>query len=132
MDARVQLKRAFYYGVPADLRRLFVDDDPSLREFAAVHLATENSSIETAADGEEGLARIANDAGAGAIATVRRALGSDQHQDPVRVAMDQAGHGAVAVLAERVVGLAGGADELAGRWYDGATERVVGVEEQVP
>lgn len=59
MDARVQLKRAFYYGVAADLRLLFVDDDPILREFAAVHLATENSSIETAADGEEGLASIA-------------------------------------------------------------------------
>jgi DNA-binding response OmpR family regulator len=59
MDARVRMKRAFYYAAPADLRLLFVDDDPILREFAAVHLATENSSIDTAADGEEGLARIA-------------------------------------------------------------------------
>lgn len=59
MDARVRLKRAFYYAAPADLRLLFVDDDPILREFAAVHLASDNTSIETAADGEEGLARIA-------------------------------------------------------------------------
>ncbi|HYE46079.1 MAG TPA: response regulator [Caulobacter sp.] len=59
MDARVQLKRAFYYAVPADLRLLFIDDDPILREFAAVHLATENVSIETAGDGAEGLERIA-------------------------------------------------------------------------
>ena len=59
MDARVQLKRAFYYAVPADLRLLFVDDDPILREFAAVHLASENVSIETAGDGAEGLERIA-------------------------------------------------------------------------
>ena len=35
---------------------LFVDDDPILREFAAVHLATDTATIEVAADGAEGYA----------------------------------------------------------------------------
>lgn len=35
---------------------LFVDDDPILREFAAVHLATDTAVIEVAADGAEGYA----------------------------------------------------------------------------
>jgi DNA-binding response OmpR family regulator len=59
MDARVRLKRAFYYAPQSNLRLLFVDDDPILREFAAVHLATETVDIDTAADGAEGLDRIA-------------------------------------------------------------------------
>lgn len=59
MEARVQLRRAFYYSAQADLRLLFVDDDPILREFAAVHLASEHMRLETAADGAEGLAAIA-------------------------------------------------------------------------
>lgn len=59
MEARVQLRRAFYYSAQADLRLLFVDDDPILREFASVHLASEHMRLETAADGAEGLAAIA-------------------------------------------------------------------------
>ncbi|WP_262423515.1 response regulator [Brevundimonas denitrificans] len=35
---------------------LFVDDDPILREFAGVHLATDTAAIEVAADGAEGFA----------------------------------------------------------------------------
>lgn len=61
MEARVQLRRAFYYSAQADLRLLFVDDDPILREFAAVHLASEHMALATAADGAEGLAAIAAD-----------------------------------------------------------------------
>lgn len=58
MDGRVQLREAFYYAAPSDLRLLFVDDDPILREFASVHLATDTTRIETAGDGVEGLERI--------------------------------------------------------------------------
>lgn len=36
---------------------LFVDDDPILREFAGVHLASNQLRVETAADGAEGFAR---------------------------------------------------------------------------
>lgn len=61
MEARVQLRRAFYYSAQADLRLLFVDDDPILREFASVHLASEHMQLSTAADGAEGLAAIAAD-----------------------------------------------------------------------
>ena len=35
------------------VRLLFADDDPILREFATVHLATENGGVITAQDGEE-------------------------------------------------------------------------------
>ncbi len=59
MEARVQLRRAFYYSAQADLHLLFVDDDPILREFASVHLASENLRLDTAADGAEGLEAIA-------------------------------------------------------------------------
>ena len=59
MEGRVQLRRAFYYSAQADLRLLFVDDDPILREFASVHLASEHMRLDTAADGAEGLAAIA-------------------------------------------------------------------------
>ncbi|MBI1405244.1 MAG: response regulator [Caulobacter sp.] len=59
MDGRVQLRQLYSFASPSDLRLLFVDDDPILREFAAVHLATDAMSIETAADGAEGLERIA-------------------------------------------------------------------------
>lgn len=62
MEARVQLRRAFYYSAQADLRLLFVDDDPILREFASVHLASEHMRLATAADGAEGLAAIAAEA----------------------------------------------------------------------
>jgi DNA-binding response OmpR family regulator len=59
MDGRVQLKQAYYYSAQPDLRLLFVDDDPILREFADVHLTSETLSVITAGDGAEGLAQIA-------------------------------------------------------------------------
>ncbi|HTX50033.1 MAG TPA: response regulator [Caulobacteraceae bacterium] len=40
------------------VRILFVDDDPILREFACVNLASGETTIETAADGEAALAAI--------------------------------------------------------------------------
>lgn len=58
MDARVQLSGPFYYVVQDTLRVLFVDDDPILREFASVHLATDSVGVETAADGHEALQRV--------------------------------------------------------------------------
>lgn len=59
MDGRVQLRQLYSFSATPDLRLLFVDDDPILREFATVHLASESMSIETAGDGAEGLERIA-------------------------------------------------------------------------
>jgi DNA-binding response OmpR family regulator len=40
------------------VRILVTDDDPIMREFATVYLATPTASVETAEDGEEGLARL--------------------------------------------------------------------------
>lgn len=47
------------YAPQATIRVLFVDDDPILREFAAVNLAGEHAEIETVADGAAALAAIA-------------------------------------------------------------------------
>lgn len=58
MDTRIRQPGAFYYVMQDNLRILFVDDDPILREFAAVHLATENVEVETAGDGVEALEKI--------------------------------------------------------------------------
>src|ERR1700723_530676 len=38
----------FFYVLRETMRILFVDDDPILREFAVVNLATEHASVETA------------------------------------------------------------------------------------
>jgi DNA-binding response OmpR family regulator len=40
------------------VRILVTDDDPIMREFACVYLATPTASVETAEDGEEGLRRL--------------------------------------------------------------------------
>lgn len=45
----------FFYVLEDDARILFVDDDPILREFAQVNLATPSTAIETAADGASAL-----------------------------------------------------------------------------
>ena len=60
MEARVRLPGAFYYVAQDDLKVLFVDDDPILREFATVHLASENCEVETAADGLDALQKISS------------------------------------------------------------------------
>ena len=46
MDTRIRQPGAFYYVMQENLRILFVDDDPILREFAAVHLAADNVEID--------------------------------------------------------------------------------------
>lgn len=46
---------AFFYVLQDALRILFVDDDPILREFAGVHLTTENATVAVAQDGQAAL-----------------------------------------------------------------------------
>jgi CheY-like chemotaxis protein len=48
----------FFYVLQEAVRILYVDDDPILREFAVVNLATERASVDTAADGRAALAAI--------------------------------------------------------------------------
>lgn len=49
----------FFYVLDEASRILFVDDDPILREFAQVNLASPLAVIEVAADGAEAVARLA-------------------------------------------------------------------------
>lgn len=49
----------FFYVLDDEARVLFVDDDPILREFAQVNLASPHVQIETAGDGLEALERLA-------------------------------------------------------------------------
>src|ERR1700683_2159259 len=48
----------FFYVLQEAVRILYVDDDPILREFAVVNLATERASVDTAADGRAAMAAI--------------------------------------------------------------------------
>lgn len=48
----------FFYVLEDDARLLFVDDDPILREFAQVNLASPSTHVDVAAGGEEGLQRL--------------------------------------------------------------------------
>lgn len=50
---------SFFYVLDETSRILFVDDDPILREFAQVNLASPLAVIEVAADGAEAMARLA-------------------------------------------------------------------------
>jgi len=75
----------------------------------------------------EVLARVADDPAPRAVAAVAGALGRDQHQDPVRVAMDQARNRRVAVLGERVLHHPGEGAELPARRDDLAPDRIVRV-----
>jgi CheY-like chemotaxis protein len=45
----------FFYVLDDDARLLFVDDDPILREFARVNLASANATVDVAADGLEAI-----------------------------------------------------------------------------
>jgi DNA-binding response OmpR family regulator len=49
----------FFYVLREAVRILFVDDDPILREFAVVNLASEHAVVDTAQDGRAALAAIA-------------------------------------------------------------------------
>jgi CheY-like chemotaxis protein len=51
----------FFYVLREAVRILYVDDDPILREFAVVNLATEHARVETAADGRAALAAISGE-----------------------------------------------------------------------
>lgn len=46
---------SFFYVLTDQARLLFVDDDPILREFASVHLASGDVDVDVAADGVEAL-----------------------------------------------------------------------------
>jgi CheY-like chemotaxis protein len=48
----------FFYVQQEDLRILFVDDDPILREFALVNLSSDRVNIDTAPDGAAALAAV--------------------------------------------------------------------------
>jgi DNA-binding response OmpR family regulator len=48
----------FFYVLRENMQILFVDDDPILREFAMVNLATEHAQVDTAADGAQALTAI--------------------------------------------------------------------------
>lgn len=50
---------SFFYVLDESSRALFVDDDPILREFAQVNLASPKCEIDVAADGAEALQRLA-------------------------------------------------------------------------
>lgn len=49
----------FFYVLDETARILFVDDDPILREFAQVNLASPKAAVDLAADGAEALGRLA-------------------------------------------------------------------------
>lgn len=49
----------FFYVLDETARILFVDDDPILREFAQVNLASPKAAIDVAADGAEALRSLA-------------------------------------------------------------------------
>ncbi|OQA40918.1 MAG: hypothetical protein BWY52_02744 [Chloroflexi bacterium ADurb.Bin325] len=77
--------------------------------------------------------RVPHDAAARAVAAVARTLRRDQHQHPIRVAVDQARHGAVAVLVERILVHAGERGQLPAGGDDLAADRavrVVGVDQR--
>lgn len=49
----------FFYVLDEEARLLFVDDDPILREFARVNLASASASVDVAEDGVEALEMLA-------------------------------------------------------------------------
>ena len=75
----------------------------------------------------EVLGRVADDPAPGAVAAVARALGRDEHQDPVGVAVDEARDRGVAVLGERVLHHPGEGAQLGADGDDLAADRVVRV-----
>lgn len=62
MPSPTQTDSSFFYVLDERMRLLFADDDPILREFAKVHLATESATVLTAGDGEEAWAALRRDA----------------------------------------------------------------------
>jgi CheY-like chemotaxis protein len=60
MPASSEPQQPFFHVLQDELRVLFVDDDPILREFALVHLSTETAEVKTVGDGDEALALLAD------------------------------------------------------------------------
>lgn len=58
MSSHSTADNSFFYVLDERMRLLFADDDPILREFAKVHLATDSAAVVTAADGEEAWAAL--------------------------------------------------------------------------
>jgi CheY-like chemotaxis protein len=60
MPASTEPQRPFFHVLQDELRILFADDDPILREFALVHLTTDKAEIKAVCDGDEALALLAD------------------------------------------------------------------------
>jgi CheY-like chemotaxis protein len=60
MPASSEPKQPFFHVLQDELRVLFVDDDPILREFALVHLGTDKAEVKAVGDGDEALALLAD------------------------------------------------------------------------
>jgi DNA-binding response OmpR family regulator len=58
MVATTQSAETFFYVLEDAVRILFVDDDPIMREFAAVHLATDKAELDAAEDGLDALKAV--------------------------------------------------------------------------
>ena len=59
MTVTTQSAESFFYVLEDAVRILFVDDDPIMREFATVHLATDKAGVDIAEDGLEALKAVA-------------------------------------------------------------------------
>ncbi|HEY3889774.1 MAG TPA: response regulator [Caulobacteraceae bacterium] len=60
MPASSEPAQPFFHVLQDELRVLFVDDDPILREFALVHLGTDKAEVKAVGDGDEALALLAD------------------------------------------------------------------------
>jgi CheY-like chemotaxis protein len=60
MPAPSEQQQPFFHVLQDELRVLFVDDDPILREFALVHLTTDKAEVKAVGDGDEALALLAD------------------------------------------------------------------------
>jgi CheY-like chemotaxis protein len=60
MSASSEPAQPFFHVLQDELRVLFVDDDPILREFALVHLSTDKAEVKAVGDGDEALALLAD------------------------------------------------------------------------
>jgi DNA-binding response OmpR family regulator len=58
MATPTDLQAEFFYVLQEPARIIFVDDDPIMREFATVHLASESAGVVTAANGFELIAKL--------------------------------------------------------------------------
>ena len=97
------------------------EDVANLRRAAdVVELGLELAAVEV-------LGRVADDPAPRAVAAVARALGRDEQQDPVGVAVDEAGDRGVAVLGEGVLHHPREGAQLRADRDDLAADRVVGI-----